>query len=148
MTVQDIPSVDSASSSSVTLSGFVRGARWAYVGVVGIFLASIVVQVFFAGAGALVGPQWWASHETVGHIIDLIVLAMFIVGLFGRLPWRMHGFNLLVYVLYIMQYVYLWVLPDVTGVPVVRALHAVNALALFWLGLYLLRQGRALAQVA
>ncbi len=104
------------------------------------------MQVFLAGAGALVGPQWWASHETVGHTIDLIVLAMFIVGFFGRLRWRMHGFNLLAYVLYIMQYVYLWVLPDVTGVPVVRALHAVNALALFWLGLFLLRQGRTLLQ--
>ncbi len=146
MAVQNISSGQDNDRSARPIGGFVRGARWTYVGVLYIFLASIVVQVFLAGAGALVGPQWWASHETMGHMIDLIVVTIFIVGLFGRLPGYMHGLNVLVWVLYAMQYVFLHVIADVTGVPVLRALHAANALALFWLGLFLLRKGRALVQ--
>jgi uncharacterized membrane protein len=48
----------------------------------------------------------------------------------------MIGFSALTLVLFMLQYVFLWVMPSL-GVPVLRALHAVNALALFWLTLYL-----------
>lgn len=38
----------------------------------------------------------------------------------------------LLFVLFVFQYLFLWVLPAL-GLPALRALHAVNALALFWL---------------
>lgn len=109
-------------------------------------MAGIIAQVFLAGAGALVTPAYWANHELLGHLIGTIGITILIVGLFGRLPWRVHGFNVLIYVLYAMQYVFLWVLPDITGLPLLRALHAVNALALFGLSWYLFRHGRMLAR--
>ncbi len=69
-------------------------------------------------------------------MIQLITYALLIIGVFSRLPWRMHGLNVLAILLFMMQYVFLWVLPQL-GLPALRALHAVNALVLFWTAVYL-----------
>jgi hypothetical protein len=63
-------------------------------------------------------------------------LGLILLSLAGRLPWRILGLTVLTFVLFAMQYIFLWVIPAL-GVPVLRALHAVNALALFWITLYL-----------
>jgi hypothetical protein len=115
-----------------------RVARSIYLLCAGLFAAAIVVQVFLAGAGALVQSSYWAGHRAVGGTMPLLIIAMLLIGLFARLPWRLHALNALAFVLFAMQYIFLWLLPSVA--PILRALHAVNALAIFALAVYLVRR--------
>ncbi len=118
-------------------SAFVRLARSVYTLAAGLFVGAIILQVFLAGAGALVHPRYWPMHMAWGHIITSFPILMLAIGLLARLPWRMLGLTALLFVLFVLQYVFLWVLPDVVGIVALRALHAVNALAFFWLAVYL-----------
>lgn len=59
-------------------------------------------------------------------------------GLAGRLPRRMLGLTALLSLLYVMQWVSVY-LPFALGVPELGALHAVNALAIFSIALHLAR---------
>jgi hypothetical protein len=120
------------------VSGLARIARLLYLLCAGLFAACVVVQVFLAGAGALVGSAYWAQHRSFGSAIQVLPLAMLVIGLFGRMPWRMNALNALLFVLFALQYIFLYVLPRID--PLLRALHAVNALALFGLALYLARR--------
>lgn len=115
---------------------FVRWMRGTYVLVAGLFVAAIALQVFFAGAAALVHPRFIVMHTTFGHVLEFFPMALMLLSLGGRLSWRLIGFTALTFVLYALQYVFLWVVPSF-GIPALRALHAVNALVLFWLALYL-----------
>lgn len=98
----------------------------------------IALQVFLAGAGALVHPRYWIVHRTFGHYVEYLAIALFLVGVVGRLPWRFQGLNGLMIGLFFMQYVFLYVMPAI-GAPLLRALHAVNALGMFWLAVTLRR---------
>lgn len=114
----------------------VQAGRIAYTICATLFGMCVVLQVFFAGAGALVHPDYWQLHGAFGMAIGLLALIMVIVALAARLPWRMVGLNVLLVFLFVMQIMFLWVIPRL-GLPVLRALHAVNALAFFWIALYL-----------
>ena len=129
------------------LPGLARWARIAYLLCAGLFAACVVVQVFFAGAGALAGSSYWSAHRGFGQAIQWLTVAMLVVGFFGRLPRRMHGQNVILLVLFVLQYIFLWVMPQI-GLPVLRALHAVNALGIFSLAMYLTRQAWQLARAA
>ncbi len=96
-----------------------------------------MLQVFLAGAGVLVDPRYWAMHTVWGHSIQVFPIFLLLVGLIARLPWRMLLLTALVFVLFMLQYLFLWVLPGAVGIKALRALHAVNALAFFWIALYL-----------
>jgi uncharacterized protein DUF6220 len=113
-----------------------------------LFAACVVLQVFFAGAGVLVHPSYWSMHRSFGAIVVPLSFALLPIGIVGWLPWRMHALNLLVIVLFVMQFIFLWVLGKAVGVPALRALHAVNALALFWLTLHLTRSAWRLLRTA
>ncbi len=91
---------------------------------------SVVVQVFFAGAAVLVDPTYWGAHRAFGSTIEVGVIALLLIGLATRLPWRIQALGGTLYVLMFLQYVFLYLMPQI-GIPVLRALHAVNALALF-----------------
>jgi hypothetical protein len=122
-----------------TLSLFTKGARTIYAFGAALFTISIVLQVFFAGLGVLVSAQYWGMHAAFGFIVGLFPLVLLPIGMIARLPWRLIGLTALGFVLFALQFVFLWAMPQM-GLPLLRALHAVNALAMFWLGLYLSRQ--------
>ncbi len=121
------------------VSALVRWMRAAYLLVAGLFARAIALQVFFAGAGVLVHPRYISVHTTFGHVLQFFPLGLIVLSLLGRLPWRLLGLTALTFVLFALQYVFLWLVPAL-GMPVLRALHAVNALALFWLTVYLMQQ--------
>lgn len=100
---------------------------------------SIALQVFFAGAGVLVDPGYWAMHRAFGETIISLGLVLLLIGIVAWLPWRMQALNMALVVLLPMQFVFLWTLGQALGVPALRALHAMNALALFWLTVHLAR---------
>jgi hypothetical protein len=115
--------------------------RRVYLLVAGLVGVAIVGQVFFAGAAVLVDPAYWAAHRALGNTVELVALVLVLVGLGTRLPWRVQGLGGLLYVLMLLQYVFLYLMPQI-GVPLLRALHAVNALALFSVTAVLMLQVR------
>jgi hypothetical protein len=122
-----------------SVSLFTKGARKIYALGATLFAASIVLQVFFAGLGVLVSAQYWGMHAAFGFIVGLFPLVLLPIGMIARLPWRLVALTALAFVLFVLQFVFLWVAPQI-GLPLLRALHAVNALAMFWLALDLSRQ--------
>jgi hypothetical protein len=114
-------------------------ARLAYMLGAALFAGCIVLQVFVAGLGALADPAYWGLHRAFGPIIGLIPLALLPVGLVGRLPWRLLGLTALLFPLFVLQFIFLYA-PLGLGVMELRALHAVNALVLFWVGAHLTRR--------
>jgi hypothetical protein len=134
-------------------SALVQALRGVYLALAVLFTVGVALQVFFAGAGVLVSPQYFAMHANLGHMLELLPLLLIIFGIAGRLSWRLVGLAALTLVLFMMQYMFLYGIGRLTGMPALRALHAVNALALFWLGLHqatrvwaLLRDGRRTEQ--
>jgi hypothetical protein len=49
-----------------------------------VFLLSVMVQVFLAGAGIFASASWLSSHGILGHVLPLIPLLMVILGLVGK----------------------------------------------------------------
>jgi hypothetical protein len=137
---------DMMDGSIKPVSAFVRGARWVYFACVCVLVVGVVAQVFLAGASLLVGATYLGTHIMVGHMLGLITYVIPIVGLFGRLPRRYHVFNVLVFGLYALQYIFVEAVPLDSGMVVLRALHAVNALVIFWFGVFLAGRVRELAQ--
>lgn len=117
-------------------SPFVRWMRTSYVLVAAGFVCAIALQVFLAGASILVHPRYLGLHTTIGHVMQFFPLGLILLGLGGRLSWRLFGLTVLSLVLFALQYIFLWAAPSL-GLPILRALHALNALALFWLALHL-----------
>lgn len=116
-------------------------ARRSYRVVAGLFTVGIVLQVFFAGLGVLVSPSYYAWHTTFAHLLELLLLALLVLGVIGRVGWRTFGMSALILVLFGLQYTFMYGFEG----PL-RALHVVNALALFWLALQLGRGVRELIQ--
>ncbi len=113
--------------------------RWLYLLIAALAGAGIVAQLFFAGAAVLVDGTWWATHRAWGNQVELIALALVLVGFATRLPWRTQALGWLLYGLLFLQYLFLYLMPQI-GAPLLRALHAVNALALAGAAAVLVRQ--------
>jgi hypothetical protein len=109
----------------------------------GLFVASIALQVFFVGLGVLADPTYWDLHRALGPLIGFLLLGLLGVALVARVPWGVLGQTALLFVLFVLQYIFLHA-PLGMGVMELRGLHALNALALFGLGLALARRAAAL----
>ena len=118
-----------------------QAARTALVVLSWTFLAVLAVQVFLAGVG-LFGAGSMATHRDIGYLVPVVPLLMVIAAAVARarqLVW-LSG------VLFVLSFVQ-GVLPLLRdGMPYVAALHPVNALALFWLGLTIARRATELAR--
>jgi hypothetical protein len=73
-----------------------------------LMLAGIIVQVFYAGAEALVNPNYFNLHRSFAHLIELLPLVMLVSGLVARVPRRINGLSALLFGLFILQYVFLY----------------------------------------
>ena len=120
----------------------VRYARIAYRGVIWLFVACVVVQVFLAGVGVFVGEDRFELHRTFGYTFGWLALLLPLLALAGRLGRRTIGLSFLVTVLFILQSVFVALRTDM---PYLAALHPVNALAIFWLSFSLARGSRQFA---
>jgi mercuric ion transport protein len=111
-------------------------ARVGYAICTWLFVGCIITQVFLAGSAALISADYWAWHRAFPQIMRLFPIAMLLIGLASRLPRRMLALTALALGLFVMQYIFIWVFGSI-GLGGLRGLHAVNALALFWLALRL-----------
>jgi Family of unknown function (DUF6220) len=128
-----------STSTLKPLSNLARGSRLTYIVLAVLFTLGVGVQVFLAGMGALVSPSYFAWHETFAHFLEFIPLLMIIVAAVARLSLKFILLTVLLLVLVMLQYVFFYLMPQLGLMPL-RALHAVNALALFGLGMNLSRQ--------
>lgn len=130
-------SPDRLQSERQPVSGVVTVLRWLHLLLVLLFAGAVILQVFFAGATLLADPHYLLDHRGLGEAMGPLPLLIVIVSLIARLPRRIVGFSMLLFVLYGMQFVLLYMLPAM-GLPTAfRALHAVNALVMFWTALHL-----------
>lgn len=106
-----------------------------YLLLTGLFAVGVVTQVFLAGLGVLVNPSYFAWHTTFAHLLEALMLGLLVLGMVGRVGWRTYGLSALVFALFMLQYAFMY---EFEG-PV-RALHLVNALALFWLAVEIVRR--------
>lgn len=115
-------------------------ARTALAYLAWLFVAMVVVQVFLAGVG-LFGAGNLDGHREFGYFVAsfplLILLACWPARAGRRLAWLSAALLLAAQV----QTALPWFRE---GLPIVAALHPVNALAIFWLGLVIARRARAL----
>lgn len=80
----------------------------------------------------LVGQGGWLEvHRAIGHALGLFAIVTPLVGLLGRLPRSLLVAAFGLFVLHGLQYAF------IESSSFVRALHAVNAVTLFWLATFL-----------
>lgn len=124
-------------------------ARQAYVYGIWFLFASIVVQFFLAGLGALDSSMFWIWHVTNGSIVGLLPLVLVGVGAYGRVPPRTLWLTAAVFGLVVLQSLLIgpYRVAATGWVRAIAGLHVVNGLFVFWVGLKLLeRAGRLLAK--
>lgn len=123
------------------MSGVVRPARYAYIGLLWLFVVGVAAQALLAGIGLFVDARDWASHITVGYAVSVIPALVLIAALVGRAGRRTVVLALVLTVLAFVQ----TVLPLAgDSAPYLAALHPVNALVLFGLGARMALEGRVL----
>jgi hypothetical protein len=116
--------------------------RFIYATLAWLFVAGVIVQVFLAGVG-LFGAGSLDLHRSFGYWIELIPLLMLPFAWPAHVGRRMVWLNVALFVVVLIQ----TSLPYAkTDMPLVAALHPVNALLVFWLGLTIGRGGLALAR--
>lgn len=96
----------------------------------------IAVQVFLAGLNVFLGPQWWGLHIALGHGIGALLLTQAAATWLIRLPARSRWLSLGMVALFGLQY-NVRALASLLQAPYLMALHAVNALLLFWIAITL-----------
>jgi hypothetical protein len=118
-------------------------SRRVYITLALLFWLGVIAQAFLAGAGMFVSGSLMAWHAALGHIltspIPLIPLLLVILSFVARLPRSDKWLSALLLVLAALQPVVLYF----RGVlPLLSALHPVNALLLFALPLWLVARVR------
>lgn len=116
--------------------------RLAFIGTAWLFLACVVVQVFLAGLGVFAGGQNFALHRDFGYLFGWLTLVLLVLAIAGRLGRRWIGLSALLLVLFAFQSVFV---AFRGGMPALAALHPVNALAIFWVALYVARNAQTVA---
>jgi hypothetical protein len=101
-----------------------------------VFALAILFQVFLAGGGIFAGGPWLEMHRSFGYMLGIFPLLLLVLALIARQPWRRVGLHALVFVLVGLQGVLINV-PEKLDLPLIKALHPVNALIIFALLLLL-----------
>jgi hypothetical protein len=113
------------------IQSMVRITRLLYTVGNWLFLAGVLIQVFFAGMVVVASKMTWESHISLGHILSAPLLVMLITMYLGRLPGIIKKLTWLLFVTYFIQADVVIFLRE--GAPVLSALHPVLALIEFTL---------------
>ncbi|MBA2266254.1 MAG: hypothetical protein H0W17_07680 [Chloroflexi bacterium] len=118
--------------------------RYLFLAVAVLFVVGVVVQVFLAGVG-LFGAGDMAGHVDFGYLLSVVPLLPLLLAWPARAGRRTVTLCAALLVATQVQ-TFLPLLRD--DAPLVAALHPVNALLVFGLGLMVARRGLALARMA
>jgi Family of unknown function (DUF6220) len=119
----------------------VRGARYAYLGLAWLFLAGVVLQVFFIGLALFVGSENFALHRDFGYILQLVPILVLVAALVAR-AGRTRILQAVSLVAVIVVFPTLPLFRD--SVPVIAAFHPIGALLGFWIGIVVVRGASSL----
>ena len=116
--------------------------RAAYLVVAWLFVVAILVQVFLAGLALFHVSENWDVHVGFGHSIPgLLSLLMLLLAWRGRLPRQTFRLTAVLFALVLLQTEVFAVIRS--SAPVIAALHPVNAMLIFALGVALAVRARA-----
>lgn len=109
-------------------------ARAAYRWVAWLFAACVLVQVFLVGMELFEATSDASLHRNFAYLYGWLLPVLLVLAKVGRLSSRMFAGTAVLLVLYAVQ----TILPALSkAIPVLGPLHAINALALFGLGVFL-----------
>ncbi len=123
-------------SNDATVETTQEGLAWARAGYRVLswgLLACIAIQVFLAGMAVFGGPANWVMHRGFVPVLSTLPLVMFPLAFLGRLPNLQRWLPLGLIFLIGLQAAL------IQFGTLVAALHAVNALLIFWVALILAR---------
>jgi hypothetical protein len=110
-----------------------------------LFFAGIVFQVFLAGMGLFAHPINFVTHKVVALGLHALAVALLGLAVVGKLPRATLKQVVILNVAFMVQ----GLLPQLRSIlPPVAALHAVNALLMFWLALVIARESHTAVQAA
>lgn len=109
-------------------------ARYAFVGLVSLYLAGIVVQTFLAGAALFTPERDFELHRSLGYLLHLAPIVLLIVAVAGRVGREIIRWTVALLVVQGIQPLLPLLRADM---PWAAALHPVLVLAIFWLGVTL-----------
>jgi hypothetical protein len=98
-------------------------ARSAFSFVAGLLAVGAIIQVFLAGLGVFDDASAFTTHRDVGYTLSLLPIVMAVLALVGGLPRRFAGLSALLFVLFILQSVFVAMRESM---PAVAALHPLN----------------------
>jgi 4-amino-4-deoxy-L-arabinose transferase-like glycosyltransferase len=111
-------------------------ARSALPIVAAVFAACCVVQVFLAGLGVFDTAERFATHREFGYMFGLLTIVMIVLALLGRQSRRIVGVSVLLFVLFVLQSVFILFREDT---PAIAALHPLNGFLILGGGIALTR---------
>lgn len=119
-----------------------RWARMLHPWLAWVFVGTVLLQVFLAGLALFAGGGFEAHREAGYTYPGIAALAVLIAAIAGGTGRREIGLAFLLLLLYVVQ----TILPSLRAdLPVVAALHPVNAVALFGLGAVIAVRARRIA---
>jgi hypothetical protein len=125
-----------------------QALRQVHAVVAWVFVATIVYQIYLAGAAIanLGGSGDFSAHAGFGfEAVGLAALAVLITAIIARVPRRDIGWSFLL----LLQYVIQTILPGLRGTsPAIAALHPLNAVLLFALATWYARHAWMTRNVA
>jgi hypothetical protein len=116
-------------------------ARYLFAGVAVLFLVGVLVQVFLAGM-AVFGEGTWSTHVDFGYAVGSVPLLLLLLAWPARVGRGLVWLSVATLIVAQVQ----TALPLAKeALPVVAALHPVNALLVFGLGVIVARRSVAMA---
>jgi hypothetical protein len=116
-----------------------RIARLVYFISLLLLIVGIFLEVFFAGEIMLVNASAIVQHHQLGDLLALVPILILVTAFLSRLSRRMLIWSLVPAVLMSLQYIFLYGIDNLALPLDLKALHAVNALVMFWVAQYLAR---------
>ena len=111
-------------------------ARYGYVIFAWLLVLGVLLQTLLAGLATFGARTYWSIHASLGLVVGpLFGLILIVLAFASRLPRRTHRLSVILGFLAILQAALIY--PGKSIGLAVTALHPVNALVLFWLGLHI-----------
>lgn len=116
--------------------------RYAFFVIALLFVVGVAYQVFLAGM-AVFSAGRWSSHVEFGYLVTIVPAPLILVAWLAKAGRRTVWLSVATLVVAQVQTILPWFRVDV---PWISALHPVNAMVIFGLGVVLVRRGWALAR--
>lgn len=127
------------SSATQTRSPLRRFGRRGALVFSSLLALGVLIEVFLAGGGIFTSSFWWPFHITLGLVLTLFPIAFLILAWMGHLGRWSYWIGSLTLLLIILQS-FLVEIPRRIGLPILSALHPVNAMVIFGLSVFLIQR--------